>query len=358
MKLRFTITILLICLSLFSQTDNRYQQVRHWFPFPFLAYAKETSLIYGGIIIYDTAHSKENYEGQWSNVIQHSLKNQFRYITKANFSFQDDYSTSFALRTKKWPTSIYEFGNNSNIHSETKYTEFENSFEFDLYRRIYKQLYLGVNAEIGHLKVTKRKENQYIDWNKTLGSDGGWLNGIGSVLKLDTRNFVNYPSHGLYYRLSYRKYDPNWASDYQFGMTEIDLKNYFSTSPNLILATHLDAKITHGDVPLQRLAKLGDRLRGFTSRRFMDNHRISGRAEIRTSPFTNGIYKRAGFVVFLEAGKVAHEIDELNLSDLKLSYGTGFRCKLTNSEDKLNMRFDIAFTEEGHSIGISAYEEF
>lgn len=358
MKYSLIITLLLISSSLFSQVEYGYQRVKHWFFFPLVAYAEETSFVYGGVVIYDTAKSKKNYDGQWSNVIQHSLNNQFRYITKAHFAFQDDYSTSVALRTRSWPTDIYEFGNDSNKKSKTNYTEIEYSFEFDIYRRLYEQLFLGVNAEFGHLDVTKRDQNEYIDWDNTLGNDGGWFNGIGSVLKLDTRNLVNYPSKGLYYRLSYRNYDKNRGSDYDFGMTEIDLKNYFSSSPNLILATHLDAKITHGDVPFQRLAKLGDRLRGYSSRRFMDNHRIAGRAELRTSPFTNGIYTRAGFVLFVEAGKVAHEIEEINLSDLRYSYGTGFRYKLTNSEDKLNMRFDIAFTEEGHSINISAYEEF
>ncbi len=357
MKQKLAILILLLASNLFSQSYN-YQRVRHWFFFPLLAYAQETSLVYGGVVIYDTAKSKESFEGQWSNVIQHSLKNQFRYLTKAQFAFQDNYSTSFALRTRNWPTTIYQFGNNSDKDSETKYTEVEYSFEFDIYRRLYKHLFLGLNAEIGNLKVTKRDNNEYIDWSNTLGNEGGWFNGIGSVLKVDTRNLVNYPSRGLYYRFSYRNYDKQWGSDYDFGMTEIDLKNYFSSSPNLILATHLDAKITHGHVPFQRLAKLGDRLRGYSSRRFMDNHRIAGRAEIRTSPFSNGFYTRAGFVLFVEAGKVAHDLDQLNFSDLKLSYGSGFRYKLTNSEDKLNMRFDIAFTEEGHSISISAYEEF
>lgn len=358
MKIKIIIAFLIFTSTLFSQVEYGYQQVKHWFFFPLLAYAEETSLVYGGVVIYDTAQSKENFEGQWSNVIQHSLKNQFRYITKAQFAFQKDYSTSFALRTRSWPTDIYEFGNDSSKDSKTNYTEIEYSFEFDLYRRLYKQLFLGVNAEFGHLEVTKRDINEYIDWDNTLGNDGGWFNGIGSVLKLDTRNQVNYPSKGLYYRFSYRNYKPNWGSDYDFAMTEVDLKNYFSSSPSLILATHLDAKITNGNVPFQRLAKLGDRLRGYSSRRFMDNHRIAGRAEIRTSPFTYGVYTRAGFVLFVEAGKVAHEIEEINLSNLKYSYGTGFRYKLTNSEDKLNMRFDIAFTQEGHSISISAYEEF
>ncbi len=357
MKKKLVFLILLLVTNLFSQAIN-YQRVKHWFFFPLFAYNQETSLVYGGVVIYDTAKSKESFDGQWSNVIQHSLKNQFRYLTKAQFAFKKNYSTSFALRMRNWPTSIYEFGNDSNKKSETKYTEKEYSFEFDLYRRLYQQVFLGINAEIGNLQVIKRQENNYIDWENTLGNAGGWLNGIGSVLKLDTRNLINYPSKGLYYRLSYRNYDEKWGSDYNFAMTEIDLKNYFSSNPNLILATHLDAKITHGHVPFQRLAKLGDRLRGYSSRRFMDNHRIAGRAELRTSPFSNGLITRAGFVLFVEAGKVAHDLDQLNLKDLKLSYGTGLRYKLTNSEDKLNVRFDIAFTEEGHSIGISAYEEF
>lgn len=358
MRYSLVISLLLLTSSLFSQIEYGYGKARHWFFFPLLGYSSETSLFYGGVVIYDTAGNNKNFDGQWSNVIQHSLKNQFRYITKAQFAIGSNYSTSLALRTRNWPSTIYEFGNDSDKNSETGYTAKEYSFEFDFYRRLYQQLFLGVNAEIGYLEVSDREYNGYIDWENTLGNDGGMFNGLGTVLKLDTRNQNNYPTKGLYYRCSYRNYSPKWGADYDFGMTEIDLKNYFSTSPNLILATHLDAKLTHGDVPFQRLAKLGDRLRGYSSSRFMDNHRVAARAELRMSPFSYGIYTRAGFILFAEAGKVTHEISEINLSDLKYSYGTGFRYQLTNSPDKLNMRFDLAFTEEGHSISISAYEEF
>lgn len=358
MRRGLVITLLLLSSSLFSQIEYGYGKPRHWFFFPLMAYNSETSLSYGGVVIYDTAKSNKNFDGQWSNMIEHSLNNQFRLITKAQFAMGEDYSTSFALRTRVWPSTIYELGNNSSKNSETGYTATEHSFQFDFYRRVYRQLSLGVNAEIGYLKVSDREVTDFINWDTIHGNDGGMFNGVGAVLKLDTRNQFNYPTEGFYYRFSYRNYNPNWGADYDFGMSEIDFKNYFSTSPNLILATHLDAKLTHGEVPFQRLAKLGDRLRGYSSSRFMDNHRVAARAELRVSPFFSGIATRAGFVLFAETGKVTHEISEINFSNLKYSYGTGLRYQLTNSADKLNLRFDLAFTEEGRSISISAYEEF
>ena len=359
MKRLFSLlVILLICSTAFSQITYGNERVKHWFLFPLVAYSSETSLIYGGVVIYDASNITKSFNGQLANVVQLSLKDQFSFISKASFSYANRYETSFAMRIKKWPTTIYELGNQSTEESDTKYTEQQYSFEFNLYRKLASYLFVGLNAEVANLSVEKREYNDFIDWNKLTGNDGGAFNGAGLVAKFDSRNRTNFPSKGANYRASYRNYSKSLGSDYDFSMTEIDLKNYFSASENAILATHLDGKFCSGDTPFQRLAKLGDRLRGYSSRRFMDNHRVSGRAELRLSPFTYGLPKRAGFVLFAETGKVANTLDEINLEDWKYSIGTGFRYQLTNSADKLNMKFDIAFTDEGHSINISAYEEF
>jgi hypothetical protein len=331
---------------------------RHWFFFPVLAYNTETSLVYGGVIIHDTAKSYEMVDGQWTNVIQHSLNNQLMYISKAKYSIGKNYYTNLSYKYTKWPTEIYQLGNDSNKESETTFTEIKNNFKIDFYRRVYAKLFLGANAEIGSSEVTKREYNDWIDWDNLLGNEGGNIIGLGSVLKLDTRDQKNYPTNGLYYRVAYRKYDNAWGSDYNFSQTEVDLKNFFSNSEMLVVATHLDAMFCEGDIPFQRLAKLGKRLRGYADRRFMDRNRLSGRAELRMTPFTYGIQKRAGFVLFAETGQVAHDVDQFDLADFKYSYGTGFRYQLTNAADRFNMRFDIAFTEEGYSISISASEEF
>ncbi len=358
MKKLVSLLIFVIAVSQIWATPVFRSSPKHWFFFPLLAYNSETSLVYGGVVIYDTAKQHKNIDGQWTNVVQHSLENQFRYITKGKFTLGRNYYTSIAYRYKKWPTDIYQLGNDSHKDSETSYTEIENSLEFDFYRRVYRKLFLGVNAEFGDLEVTKREYNEWVDWDNLLGNDGGKFFGLGSVLKLDTRNQFNYPTNGLFYRASYRYYDESIGSDYNFSMTEIDLKNYFSTSEMLVLATHIDGKFCNGNTPFQRLAKLGDRLRGYSSRRFMDNHRVSARAELRMAPFRSGYQKRAGFVLFAETGQVANELDDFDFSQLKYSIGTGFRYKLTDSKDRLNMRFDIAFTEEGYSLNVSAYEEF
>jgi hypothetical protein len=357
-KLIASILILCSSLLLFGNNPYDFNKTKHWFFFPLVAYGEETSFVYGGVIIYDTAKQIKGYDGQWTNVVQHSLKSQFRYITKAKFSIGDNYYTSIAYRYRNWPSDIFEFGNNSHKDSEMSYTEIQNSVEFDFYRQVIPDLYIGINSELGYLEVTKREETQWVDWDNLLGNEGGYFNGVGLVAKYDTRNQKNYPTEGLFYRASYRKYDEMIGADYNFSMLEIDFKNFISKSDNFVLATHLDGKFCDGNTPFQRLAKLGDRLRGYASRRFMDKHRVSARAELRMLPFTSGIQKRAGFVLFAETGQVANTLDDINIEDFKYSLGTGFRYQLTNSSDRLNMRFDIAFTEEGHSINVSAYEEF
>ena len=55
-----------------------------------------------------------------------------------------------------------------------------------------------------------------------------------------------------------------------------------------------------------------------------------------------------GFVVFAGAGDVASELMKFSLTELKYSYGFGLRF-LFNKEEKVNLRVDLGFGNDGTS---------
>jgi outer membrane protein assembly factor BamA len=80
-------------------------------------------------------------------------------------------------------------------------------------------------------------------------------------------------------------------------------------------------------------------LRGFREFRFRDRNSLALTAEYRweASWLLDGAF-------FVDAGKVAFDRQDLNLRDLDVSYGVGFRI---HSNSAFAARLDLAFSREG-----------
>ena len=81
------------------------------------------------------------------------------------------------------------------------------------------------------------------------------------------------------------------------------------------------------------------RWRGFREFRFRDRNSLLFTAEYRWEAWW-----ALDPALFVDAGKVASRRNDLDLSDLEVSYGIGFRVHSTNS---FIMRFDLAKSREG-----------
>ena len=82
-------------------------------------------------------------------------------------------------------------------------------------------------------------------------------------------------------------------------------------------------------------------MRGFFEGRYRDNFYMMFQTEYR-----HFFAKRFGYVIHAGAGDVAPEMLKFSVSDLKFSYGGGFRY-LFDQEKKVNLRFDIGATNKG-----------
>ena len=80
-------------------------------------------------------------------------------------------------------------------------------------------------------------------------------------------------------------------------------------------------------------------LRGFEEFRFRDRHAVLFNVEYRWYAWSG-----LDMALFFDAGNVYRHVEDINVNDLKTSYGFGFHF---NSKTSLPLRIDVARSEEG-----------
>lgn len=133
---------------------------------------------------------------------------------------------------------------------------------------------------------------------------------------------------------------------FAFRRVEVDVQQYLPFSQkHQVIALRASAVVTDADtgndVPFYFQPTLGGKqtLRGFREFRFRDRNSLLFTAEYRWEAWW-----ALDPALFVDAGKVASRRNDLDLSDLEVSYGIGFRVHSTNS---FIMRFDLAKSREG-----------
>ncbi len=163
---------------------------------------------------------------------------------------------------------------------------------------------------------------------------------------LDWRDNPLHPHAGGRYAVEFSDFTDRDLDAYGFRRVAIDLQQYVPL-PNRYrtLALRAAAVLTdpHSgqDVPFFYQPTLGgsQTLRGFREFRFRDRNSLALTAEYRweASWLLDGAF-------FVDAGKVAFDRQDLNLRDLDVSYGVGFRI---HSNSAFAARLDLAFSREG-----------
>jgi hypothetical protein len=145
--------------------------------------------------------------------------------------------------------------------------------------------------------------------------------------ELDWRHAPGYSGSGGLYRIELQDHRDRSGSQLGFRSVEGEVVQLIPVlRANWVVALRALATITgtpegHA-VPFYLMPSLGGNhnVRGYSSLRYRDNHRLVLNAEYR--------WPTARFMdmgLFYDVGKVAHERSELNLRDLKRSYGIGAR---------------------------------
>ena len=158
---------------------------------------------------------------------------------------------------------------------------------------------------------------------------------------VDTRDANGFPRRGGTYRTAYELWNDRTFNQYDFRWFEIDTSQFFAVTGTDVVALHLDLSYTNNApgsrVPFYLLpfAGGGDTLRSFREFRFRDENAGIFNAELRHQ--VHALVHVAGFV---DAGKVAHDWQDINPIDMKTSFGFGVRA---GTAARLFLRSDVAF---------------
>jgi outer membrane protein assembly factor BamA len=162
----------------------------------------------------------------------------------------------------------------------------------------------------------------------------------------DTRPSPGYARRGGLYRAEwsdFRQVDEGASS---FRQVEAEVQRFVPVwRDNWVLAFRALATTTHAgageSVPYFRLPSLGgvSTMRGFQNWRFRDRHRM-----LLTGEYRWAATSLMELALFVDAGKVAGRLSDLNLSRLQVTRGIGVRFHTPNAT---MARFEVARSAEG-----------
>ncbi len=178
-----------------------------------------------------------------------------------------------------------------------------------------------------------------------LSQQPAFLHGDVSVA-VDTRDYSGHPTRGGLYRVTAASYSDRNYGMYSFRRYDAEAAQYVPlVADKWTLALHaweVFSDTSSGNtVPFYLMPSLGGKntLRGYYDYRFHDRDMQVFNAESRW-----GLFTHLDVAVFADAGKVAPDASDLDLKQLKTSYGVGFRL---HNRSATVTRLDVGHSAEG-----------
>jgi outer membrane protein assembly factor BamA len=217
---------------------------------------------------------------------------------------------------------------------------------------------LRVGAEVGHLSPSLGPgTDPRFPSLETLFDDAeapGLLEDPSYLYKnlfveIDYRDQPGNPRSGGLWRAKYGAWDDRELQRYDFGRFDAEVAHFFPIfDKKRVFAFRMRLSYTNNDpdnrIPFYFLPYIGgsDSIRGYKEFRFRDENAVFMNAEYRWEAFAG-----LDMALFFDAGKVRPDWEDINLQDMKTSYGVGFRF---NTFKSVFMRLDLGFGGEGTQI--------
>jgi outer membrane protein assembly factor BamA len=213
---------------------------------------------------------------------------------------------------------------------------------------------IGPSYRFWYFNIFDTEEGGLIETGNLRGNDLNISSGIGFETVWDKRDHVFYPLKGFRIDGDFHYY-PKWlGSDYEFSRFNLFASTFHNIYKKQVLAFNSELNLTSGSVPFQMLPKAGSQnnMRGIYEGRFMDNNHFSFQTEYRIP-----LFYRFGLNVFGGVANVSDEISRFRLNNFVPAYGVGIRFNI-KKEDHLNLRLDIANSEDGVQFYFNIKEAF
>ncbi len=329
-----------------------------WFAYPFVFFSPETNWAFGagGILYFSLSDRVNSKPSSITTSGFYTVNSQFEITIIPEIYFNHD---RHLLSTKFNYGEIFDYfygvGSTSPDIENNQYLQrnfiLNVKYQIDAF---YKNLKVGPVYEWRNMDVITSEGNPLLDSNLVRGSTGGTTSGIGVIASYDTRDNIFYPSKGGFHQFSATYYSKAFGSDFDYSKYILDMRRYFSLSPNHILAYQAYIMVEFGYPPFYDLALLGgDRvMRGYLFGRYRDRLYYAFQAEYRLP-----VIWRFGFVVFGGLGDVASELAKVTIATIKPTYGFGVRFRIDELQ-KLDLRVDVGFGRDTDGIYFSVNQAF
>ncbi len=174
---------------------------------------------------------------------------------------------------------------------------------------------------------------------------------------LELRDEPGNPHRGAALGIAFSRFDDRNGNAFQFNRTTVDLREYIPLGSNrhvvaLRQVTSLDSPDAGSSVPFYMQSTLGGGtyLRGYSSFRFRDDKLLALAGEYRFE-----LHPKVELALLYEAAKVFPTMGDLDLSNLRHSWGGGIRLK---SPRNVRFRLDILRSPEGTRVQLKLGPSF
>jgi outer membrane protein assembly factor BamA len=266
----------------------------------------------------------------------------------------DRLNVALASQVSYFDYPYYGIGNDTEETAREDFTAFRIPIRLEALARMSEDSYGGLLYDFRYEDITDVSDGGELEAGALNGTGGGFVSGVGGLLRWDSRDESFYPRSGGLATMSPRIYRRGIGSDHDFMRLLFDASWFFGLGGAHVIAVDGRADFRHGDPPFDLLAVAGGSrlLRGMIEGRYRDNHLVAGQVEYRYP-----LFWRFGGVAFAGAGRVASSLSELSLADLKYTGGTGLRFAVDRTE-RINIRGDIGVTAEDWNVYLAIGEAF
>ncbi|NEN22278.1 BamA/TamA family outer membrane protein [Cryomorpha ignava] len=338
----FLMAVLLVCLSAKAQEKpDSLKKRTTFFPLPLIYYTPETRWAFGGAAFLSWRFKSESDNSRPSQIQlggAYTLNDQILTYSSYQLWWGEEKYTIFGeLGWYRYNYYYFGIGNKNPVDLEELYGVNYPRVRATFLREIFPNIYAGVRFTADDFKITELNPEGALETQNINGSNGGLNSGAGMAFTYDTRDNYFESHKGWYAEVHIGELGAYLGSDFDYTHFQLDVRRFFTISENNFLGLNFYSEAIYGEAPFISLALLGGnkRMRGFYEGRYRDNNSAIFQAEYRRD-----IVGRLGAVVFGGVGAVADGYKNMELTNLRGTYGAGLRMAL-NKEDRINIRFDV-----------------
>ena len=249
---------------------------------------------------------------------------------------------------------FYGIGPDSHWRNQEKYSETTAQASLSVLVTLNENTFIGPILDERRYRPTEFEKDKTLQTKTVPGSNGFLANGIGGQIIIDQRDQDLSPHQGSYFQVKAINYGKLTSTDYQFLKTFLDYRVYTDLGEDHVLASQVYATSSTGEeIPFQLLPAVGgDVLRGYYAQRWIDRNSFLIQTEYR-KPLTTDVVG----AVFVGAGQVAYNFQEMKFGQMETSFGAVLRYWL-NKAERICVRLDVTYAQGDRAFYLDIHEAF